>query len=256
MAKLAKLTPAQARAGRAKAWEKVGKAIGMNLDPAALGSMDDLMGGEIWTRRIGTVQRLIALRGYGAGIPDGSKRHEFLWIAANGYAWVNRNQPAVIKKDINAWSDAHTPSFSAQERDSHVAGILVRAKQEQGWGSGLYRMSETKFREKLEITEAELEALARHKNAQRETWNEGKMGFEPMWGKKFEDYQVETKRRQALAGKEIGSENLRNAAKAKAQANEEKRAEAVLMRNSGCTQAQIAAAIGVSLVTVTRWIKE
>jgi hypothetical protein len=107
-------------------------------------------------------------------------------------------------------------------------------------------MAESTFREKLKVTDGELEALSPVSKAREQT-NSGVMGFEKMKGLTFNQYRLETKARQSLAAQRTNS--LSRAARAPAVE------QALAMRASGASLQQIATQLGVSLATAHRWLK-
>lgn len=235
---------------RLTGWKQVGKAIGMDLEPKKLASMDDLVAGEIWQRRLDLIQRLIHLRGQaGTGIPDGGHRHEFIWLVANAMAWVNRGQPvSALRKDVLGWSQLHIPSFDIQQATACFSTVLERAGQTQSWGFGLYRISELNFKEKLGITVEEAAQLSiSKKSEQAERWDIGAMGFSKMKGLPHEEYKAETQRRQREAAQRT-NEMVRAA-------NAEHREKAHQLRASGIPIRQIASRLGVSSAVIHKWTK-
>jgi hypothetical protein len=132
------------------------------------------------------------------------------------------------------------------------AASSVKNKMAKG---DLYKMKTATFLEFMEVTQAEKEAFghllgtSRH-NANATKWNKGSMKFEPIQGLSFKAFIKETRRRQAEAGKVIGSQNLPTVPK-----GQDVRAKAILMHNSGCKQVQIAKELGINQATVSRWLK-
>jgi CRP-like cAMP-binding protein len=123
-------------------------------------------------------------------------------------------------------------------------------KQTDGWSSGLYRLAETTFRERIGMTDAERDQLASLGSPSWRpadpSWQIGAMQFEPMRGLDYGAYKAETRRRQSAAGSRTSE--LRTAASAA------RRATAIEMRSAGATQAEIARQLGVNQGTVSRWL--
>lgn len=227
-------------------WSQVAQSLGVS--PAKLAAMDDLLAGEIWQRRLDTMRRLQDLRGY-SSVPEGH-RHAWIWIAANAMAWINRDQAKPLKADIVAWATQFVQTYTPAEALSAAAAVLARAKQTQGFGTGLYRMTEGRFRAELAMTADEagqLQQLA-GKNRQRPAWDEGVMGFEPMRGLSYDEYRAETARRQAEAGRR--SAEVRSTTHVP-----DKREQARQEAAKGLTTRAIAAMLDVSQTSVSRWTR-
>ena len=234
---------AKARAAaRQKAWEQTARAIGTT--PAALASMDDLVAGEVWQRRIKTMEKIVETRWGAAGVPAG-QRHEWVWIAANALAWVNRDQAKPLGADLTAWARRLVPGYTAVEVRAAAASVLKRAA---GQGAGLYRMTEATFRAKLGVTEEDVaQAMGGRRNADEDRWDIGSMGFERMRGLDFDAYKAETRRRQAEAA--VRTNTMHRAAR------EPLVAKAKALRAAGQSLPEIAKALGVSVGTAWNWTK-
>lgn len=249
-ANLARLADDQAARSRANSrradWDQVSKSLG--LAPEKLSAMDDMLAGEIWQRRLDTMRRLHELRGY-SSVPEG-QRHAWIWVAANAMAWVNRNQPKPLKTDVVAWSKLFIPTYKASEALSAAAAVLARAKQAPGFGTGLYRMTEGRFRAELAISADEAGQLQQHTgtNARRPQWNEGVMAFEPMRELGYDEYRVETARRQAEAGRRSAEIRVTTY-------GEPKRMEAHQMAAQGLGVREIARRLDVNAASVSRWLR-
>lgn len=233
---------------RQEAWKQVAKAIGMDMSPASLASIDDLTAGEIWQRRLGVMERLVKVRGYEHGIPVGD-RHTWIWIAGNAMGWVNRGNARPLKADIVGWAKQFAPSYTASEAVQAASAVLGRAKQQRGYGAGLYRMKETTFADHLGITEAEREALNLQARQERpeDQWAIGAMELEPIRGLSFDEYKAEVRARQRASAERT---NLMARS-----ANAPLREEARKLRAGKMSQAEIARRLGVNQSTVHRWIK-
>lgn len=235
---------ASARAARETAWKQVGAAMGFST--FALDSVDDLLAGEIWQRRLGFMDRLLAYRGHRDGVPRG-ERNEWMWIAANALGWVNRGNPGALRDDLTFWAQKRIPTFTAAEAKTAAASVLRRVHEAQGHGKGLYRMGEATFRRLLHVSDAELVALTTaSKPRQEQNVAIGAMGFEPMRGLSFDEYLSETQKRQQASAKRTNE--------ALGRGDEERRAKAAKMRENGMTPTAIAKEIGVSRVTVYKWL--
>lgn len=227
---------------RQKALEQIARAIGTT--PAALASMDDLIAGEVWQRRLRVMEKIVEVRWGAAGVPAG-QRHEWVWIAANALAWVNRDQAKPLGVDLTAWARMFVPGYSAVEVRAAAASVLKRAA---GQGAGLYRMAETTFRAKLGITEEEVaQAVGVRRNTDEDRWAIGVMGFEPMRGLDFDAYKAETRRRQAEAA--VRTNTMHRAAR------EPLVAKAKALRAAGQSLPKVAEALGVSVATAWNWTK-
>lgn len=222
---------------RVQAWNQVAAALGTTS--TALANMDDLVAGEIWGRRLRFMERLCKLR---SGVHVG-ERHEWIWVAANGLAWVNGGQVTPLRSDLQAWAKRWVPGYEPSEVRSAASAVVKRASSS---GPGLYRMAEATFREKLKVTAGELEALSPVANAP-ERINAGAMGFDKMKGLSFDEYTSETRARQSLAAQRTNlmSRNARAPLVEKAKD----------MRARGASLQLIAADLGVSLATAHRWAK-
>jgi hypothetical protein len=248
-ANLARLADDQAVRSRSSArrqdWDQVAHSLG--VAPAKLAAMDDLVAGEIWQRRLDTMSRLQEIRGY-TGVPEG-QRHSWVWIAANAMGWVNRGQAKPLKADVLAWAKRFVPTYKPAEALSAAAAVLARAKQQPGFGTGLYRMTEGRFRAELAMSADEADQLQQMagKNRQRLDWHEGVMGFEPMRGLSYDEYRAETARRQAEAGR-------RSAETRSTTYTPDKREQALKASLEGLSTHAIASTLAVNQSTVSRWL--
>lgn len=227
---------------RQNAWDQTARAIGTTT--AVLASMGDLIAGEIWQRRIKTMEKIVETRWGAAGVPAG-QRHEWVWIAANALAWVNRDQAKPLAADLTAWARRLVPGYTAVEVRAAAASVLKRAA---GQGAGLYRMTETTFRTKLGITEEDVaQAVGVRRNTDEYRWDIGAMGFEPMRGLDFNAYKAETRRRQTEAA--VRTNTMHRAAR------EPLVAKAKALRANSQSLPEIAKTLGVSVATVWNWTK-
>ncbi len=227
---------------RQKALEQAARAMGMTS--AALASMDDLIAGEVWQRRLKAMEKVVEIRWGAAGVPVG-QRHEWVWIAANALAWVNRDQAKPLAADLMAWARRLVPGYTAVEVRAAAASVLKRAA---GQGAGLYRMTETTFRTKLGITDEEIaQVVGARRNTDEDRWDIGAMRFARMRGLDFDAYKAETRRRQAEAA--VRTNTMHRAAR------EPLVAKAKALRAAGQLLEDVAKALGVSVGTAWNWTK-
>lgn len=212
--------------------------------------MNDELARSLWTARFEFGRALLEHRG---GAYEGS-RNNWFWPLANAIAYSCTKEDQLTKE----LAGLHQAFFkhdgwTQAEAMQTAASVARRVKTGE-----LYKMKTSTFLEKLEVSATELDAFggllgaSRH-NRNRDNWNVGSMGFEPMKGLKLEEFVAETRRRQAAAGAQIGSGNLIASAKAKALSNADKRAKAVLMRNSGLSNKAIARELRIHPSTVANW---
>lgn len=240
---------ATARAAREAAWRTLGAAIGMDVEPSKLAVIDDLTAGEIWQRRLNTMDELIKLRGHQHGLPAGSNRHGFVWVAANAFGWINRELARPLLDDLATWTKIHVPSYSHQEAQSVASAVIKRSTEAQGVGTGLYRMAEPTFMSKIGMTEEEAAQLS-HASAKRRQEarprNEGVMGLPPIRGLSFDEYKEVTSDYQRQGAHYSNQQKVAKSAP--------KREEAHRMSAEGLTVREIGKALGVGKSTVARWL--
>lgn len=207
--------------------------------------MSDELIRSMWNARFEFGRAVLEARG---GSQSGQRNNHF-WPMANAIAWSCTSADSLTRE----LASLHHSLFKADgwtqgEAMSTAASVARRLKT-----GALYKMKTATFLDTLEVTKLELETFgemlgtSRH-NANRSTWNAGVMGFEPMRGLQSEEFIAETRRRQALAG-------ARSARGRQTNHGADLREKAILLKNNGLTQSKIAAEIGASQQTVSRWLK-
>jgi len=243
--RLAEDNPARARHRAKPVHTKIDQLPGLDISPAAIRAIEDLEVGEVWSRRLELIPRLLKLRGLTE--PAEGTRHKFVWVIANALAWVNRDHTGSLKTDLLAYAKQWVPSYSEAEVLSAAASVLTRSKQKQGWNSGIYKMGETKFREHLMITPEERAALGNGKYKKSENWSVGSMQLPKMRGLKYDEYVAEVRTRQQAAA--ARTNEMMQAASAQL------RERAFAMHEVGTKQKDIAVALGVSRQAISKWLK-
>jgi hypothetical protein len=216
----------------------------------AVATIDDLEAGEIWTRRVNVMERLLALRGQSAVPVGDGTRHEWCWVAANALGWINRKQMAPLKRDFAQWVQQYVPSYTTTEAMQAASAVLKRATEPQGKDRGLYKLGEVKFREKIGMTvveTAQLSALHTPTDAPEQRWAIGSMGLEKIRGLSYEDYKDEVKNRQSES-----ADRTNELARA---ANATPKEIARELASTGLTQAEIGRRLDVDQSTIHRWLK-
>jgi hypothetical protein len=236
-----------------KAGQKIVLPGGDGHDQSVQAQISDEARRVLWDARFAFGDALLSLRG-GAQV---GQRNNCLWPMALALA-NSCTSSADLLKEIASLHHSHFKSHGWTLEDSMASAASIIRQRAQGKDK-LYRLPNKTFLEKMEVTTSELATLAAEgivlgsgsgHNANRAKWDHGTMGFKPMSGLAFDVYLAETRRRQALAGP-------RSAEVRGAPANairQDVRAKAVLMRNSGVKQADIAKELGVSQGTVSNWI--
>lgn len=200
---------------------------------------------QLWWNRLDDIRTLVALRYDGQGIPaDSGKRNSYCWILANALAY-NCN-PAQLKAEIVTEFSKICDNYSAVEIRGSAGSVLSRMKH----GTDLYKMSNPKFIELLDIKPSEaskLKTLGKGK-AKKKAVNEGIMGFEKMENLKYADYVAETTRRRQAAGKYTASVKRANSA--------DDRALALRLHSEGVSLRGISRELGRSTATIHDWLNE
>jgi hypothetical protein len=96
-------------------------------------------------------------------------------------------------------------------------------------------------------------------NSKKANWNIGKMGFEKIRGLEFEDYKKEVKRRQQMAGKKIGKNNIIAYVKPKAEQTRNRVYEAIKElknKKEKITVRKVKELAGVSLGSAQKYVKQ
>jgi hypothetical protein len=211
--------------------------------------------------------RLQALRSIArarGGIQPGS-RNEWCWIVANSAAY-GLGDPRNLYGEVVTLMREIAPSFTAAEARSSASSVYARLKQGK---DKLYRLKTSTVLERLEISdeEARQHGLLTAGRLGHGTKNPGALGLPKIHGLPFEEYVREVRRRFALGGQYSAAirhesalvDARRNAGKAsaqaRAQASEDKRSSARLMRAQGMSLRAIAEELGVSHEAVREWCK-
>jgi hypothetical protein len=209
--------------------------------------------------------RLQALRSIARarGGTQPGKRNEWCWIVANSAAYA-LGEPRNLYGEVVTLMREIAPSYTAAEARSSASSVYARLKQGR---DKLYRLKTATILERLEISddEARQSGLLTAGCLGHGTKNPGVMGLEKIQGLSFEEYEREVRRRFALGGQYSASvrdetslaEARRHAGKAsaqaRAQASEDRRVLARLMRAQGRSLRSIAVELGVSHEIVRKW---
>jgi hypothetical protein len=229
----------------------------VEIDVGAL--ISDEAARSLWAGRFEFAQQLFLLRG---GVKETSRNNHF-WPAANALAYSCSDEDNLEKAlaglhQSHFASDGWTRSEAVQSARQVIKRLKEGPSRTKEDGVGLYKMKRGTFFEKLDVEPHEKAALSHllsdaggkgsSHNKNREEWNVGVMGLEPIRGLNGEEFIPEVRRRQGLAG-------VRSAKERKTTRSIDLHEKAVLMRNSGSTQQEIAKEIGVSQRTVSTWLK-
>ena len=216
-------------------------------------SMADEAARELWQRRFVFAKTVLAARG---SVAQG-RRDAHWWPVATAAAWCSgdgddlRGALRGLHADLFAGS-----GFGAQEAIWAAGSVMKRRR-----AGTLYSFKTSTFLSRLDVTPPEMARFGHLLGGARsgKAVNEGIMGFEPMRDLAFDDYIRETRRRQSEAAKRTNSRLAGDMAAKSAQVRRSKaepaREQARAMRDEGKTQEQIAATIGVSQMTVSRWLR-
>jgi hypothetical protein len=211
--------------------------------------------------RLQALRRIAQARG---GIQPG-QRNEWAWIVANSAAY-GLGDPRNLYNEVATLMREIAPSFTASEARSSASSVYARLREGK---DKLYRLKTATILQKLKISEDEARqsGLLTAGRLGHGTKNPGALGLEKIQGLSFEKYEREVRRRFALGGQYSASirhesalvDARRNAGKAsaqaRAQASEDKRASARLMRAQGRSLRSIAVELGVPKSTVSDWCK-
>lgn len=233
---------------RAKASaEGIRRSVTAQDDPQAAinAAMSDECARSLWCSRFEFGRAVLESRG---GVQEGSRNNHF-WPMANAIAYSCTGADQLTKELASLHqSFFKSDGWTQGEAMQTAAQVVRRIKKGE-----LYKMKTATFLEKMEVSSSELETFggllgsSRHnKNAKKDEWDIGVMGFEKMKGLELDAFVEETRRRQALAG--VRSAEVRSTTKPL-----DLKEKAILMRSSGCTTRQIAAEIGISQKTASRW---
>lgn len=229
-------------------------ALGIKSKKSLL--IEDEAARGLWSYRLELAKAVFDARG---GVKEGH-RNNYFWPLANALAWSCTGADQLIH-ELAALHQAYFShkGWTRGEAMQAAATVLRRVKEPQGWNTGLYKIPNQLFFDKLDITKEEVREFGSSpeggRKQNRAGWKVGVMGFEPMRGLEFDAYLAETRRRQTeagrVAGRVAGSKNLPVVPTNKA--SDDKRAKAQLMRNSGVTFRAIADELGVSVGAVHKW---
>lgn len=237
-----------------KQWDKnraKAAAVGIHRRPAAADAaavanamMSDELARSLWCARFEFGRAVLTSRG---GAAEGDRNNHF-WPMANAIAYSCTSADDLTQE----LTSLHESYFQAGDWTRTEAMQTASTVVQRLKSKSLYKMQTSTFMNRLGVTASEKAAFGSllgtsEHNLRRAEWDEGVMGFEKMSGLDVEAFKRETRRRQALAGSR--SAELRSTT-----IGQDVRAKAVLMRNSGCTQVQIAAELGVRQGTVSKWL--
>lgn len=228
---------------RRAAIDKSAAASVKRVIKSAQDPLSALSSSVLWWDRLSDIRRLIELRYGSAGIPQNhDQRNLFCWVVANA---LGHNVPhSRLYKEIVTVYREICPSYTETEIKSSASSILSRAKS-----GNLYKFKTGTLRTHFSITPDEERHLVTFGGGgkRKKEVNAGAMAFEKMAWLSPEEYAAETLRRQRESGKYAG--------RMKALSNEENRAIALSLRQSGMSIRGIADEIGVSVGSVHKWCK-
>jgi len=177
--------------------------------PAVAKQIEQDLAGELWANRYDWIKRLANHRFNGQGVPDGAKRDEFCWLAANALAWQTK-----APKEILATIQQLVPTYSLEEAKSSAAAVLNRLTINRH--RGLYTITNRRLIERLAVTDGELAALGSPSGssglARSKRPNEGILRQEldaslgVMRGLSFDEYMRQTRERQRLGAEYVNTE--------------------------------------------------
>lgn len=231
------------------AWEQVNRAIGSKSQPGAT---------QIWQARIQLLERLIELRHGSQKIPDGGRRHAFVWLIANAWAWILHGQNDIQKKiseRVHVWAARHINSDRLLI-DSAIQTVLDRSVQVYDQDQGPFCVSDKEIMIKLGMSEEEFKRIkgrglstkGGRKNANRDLVDEGVMEFPDIKGETYENYTIIVKTRQSLAAERTN--------KIKREKSADNRGKALQLRANGLPMQEIARLLSISSSTVCSYVNE
>ena len=242
---------------RQTSWNQVNKALGRKPQPLSV--TDDLNADDLWRFRIQMLERLVQLRHGSKKVPDGGRRHAFLWLIANAWAWILRGQSNIkdeIKRHVHDWALQHI-DCDADYVDCAIQTVIHRSAHAHEWNFGPYKVPDQELIYKLDMSELELEQIkvgglttkSGRKNAKRKQWKNGIMGFEQIQGETYERYTEIVEYRQKKAADRTNA--------LKRQKTADVRADAISMHSMGVfPMRQIGFTLGISAATVSRYVKD
>lgn len=231
------------------AWEQVNKAIGSKSQPGAT---------QIWQARIQMLERLIELRHGSQKVPDGGRRHAFLWLIANAWAWILHGQNDIQKKiqeRVHAWAALHI-IIDRLLIDSAIQTVVERSVQVYDEDQGPFCVSDEEIMIQLDMSKEELKRIkgtglstqSGRKNAKRDLVDEGVMGFPRIRRETYESYKSIKKDRQSLAAErtnQIQRDKYANVRK-----------EALQLHADGMPMKKIVRILGISRTAVWSYVKQ
>jgi hypothetical protein len=254
-------TDAQARqealAESRKVWQnfdenrrKAGALLGRTVS-AAVQAAQEAEQALHWRRLEVIRQAAITRRGIAPG-----RRNEWLWIASNSLGW-GLGDAGKLWLELPQLAREIAPSLTWPEAQNSASSVYARLKQ--GGRDSLYRFKTDTLIERLGLTPDEARGL---RGSGHGTLHPGVMNLDNLRDLDFEDWRAAVHQRfQAGAGYTNANrppETPRKAGKAsgeaRADASENRRASARVMRAQGMTAPAIAAALGASLRTVWNWL--
>jgi hypothetical protein len=211
--------------------------------------------------RLQALRRIAQARG---GIQPG-QRNEWCWILANSAAY-GLGDPRNLYGEVVTLMREIAPSYTEAESRNSASSVYARLREGK---DKLYRLKTSTILQKLKISEDEARqhGLLNAGKLGHGTKNPGALGLEKIQGLSSDEYEREVRRRFALGGQYSASIRHESAlvdarshagkasAQARAQASEDKRSSARLMRARGMSLRAIAAELGVSVKAAWTWCK-
>ena len=230
-------------------WEQVNRAIGSKSQPGAT---------QLWQARIQMLERLIELRHGSQKVPNGGRRHAFVWLIANAWAWILHGQNDIQKKiseRVHAWAACHIDSDRLLI-DSAIQTVLDRSVQVYDQDQGPFCVSDKEIMIKLGMSEEEFKRIkgrglslkSGRKNASRDLVDEGVMEFPRIHGETYENYTIIVRNRQSRS-----AERTNKIRRGKSADNREK---ALQLRANGLPMQEIARQLSISSSTVCSYVNE
>ena len=217
-------------------------------------TVTDYLVADLWHKRLSAIRQLAEIRYGGAGVPEG-ERNTFTWIAANALAQSCGGADNYFL-DLCPVISEFIPSFEHHEILSSASSISRRIKEPQGQDSGLLKMKNSTFREKLAITDDEAAILFGQSGRTRENINHGAMGFEKIRNLPRDQYDAEVHGRRLLSAERTNAVRKTVGRKSK---RDELMPIVLDMVGQGKTQDQIAEALcnaghETTRRTVSNWL--
>ena len=211
-----------------------------------------------WLSRIRMLENLIKIRYKSGRVCDGGKRHVYLWLVANGWAWILQGHVEIqseIKQRVCVWANQYI-DCNSDYINSVIKTVLERSAQDHGQNQGPYFLSNADIFKKLNISREEAEAInntkldskSQQRNENRSRLKKGIMGFTKMIGKEYEDYVVETNLRQSLSASRTN--------KIQREKYTGNRITALQMYEKGVSINRVAKELGIAPSTVHSYIKK